>query len=94
MSEEQTKPPEIILEEYKLEFDGPEHNMMFIKIPIRKVSEFEGNRDIIDGEIYLRGFFELAKEQALLAVGTKRLRRKQAVLKVGGIPQQPLLRVH
>jgi len=52
-------------EVYKLAFDGQDKNVMLIEIPLKQVAYSAGK---MDAQVYLRGFFAEACEQALFWV--------------------------
>lgn len=60
---------EVQSENYKVAFDSQEQNVMYLTIPIKAIA---ASPNKLDAQVYLRGFFEEAKEQALLQVSLKR----------------------
>ena len=56
-------------EQYKVWFDSGEKNVMFLSIPLKQIA---GASVPLDAQVYLRGFFEEVKEQALLQLAFHR----------------------
>ena len=78
-------------EMYKLGFDGDEKNVMIIEIPLKEIAM---SSNAIDSQVYLRGFFEEAKEQALFHVNIRRRQQKQTGVIVPRTMQKTNLEVH
>lgn len=82
------------IEEHKQEWkiwydDNKRQDVMYIAVPIQLVAEND------NGTMFLRGFFEEAKAEALLAVKMKRMAKAQNGVIMPGVPPPPAdLKVH